>query len=75
MSHRNSMNHLKRQLPKCKDYQERRALKKKYQTRTRQKSNKGKLVRRKVDLAKFAVGHKEQMDDQKTGKLTEPVWR
>ena len=42
--------------------------KKKSQKRTRQKSNKGKLAQRKGDLAKFAEGHKEQMDDQRTGK-------
>ncbi len=29
MSHRNSMNHLKRQMPKCTDYKERRALRRK----------------------------------------------
>jgi hypothetical protein len=41
---------------------------KKGKKRTRQKSNKGKLTRRKTDLAKFAEGHKEQMDDARTGK-------
>ena len=41
---------------------------KKNSKRIRQKSNKGKLVRRKEYLAKFATAHEEQMNDAKTGK-------
>ena len=41
---------------------------KKDKKRKRQKSNKGKLTRRKIELAKFTDGHKEQMEDARTGK-------
>ena len=41
---------------------------KKNSKRTRQKSNKGKLVRRKGYLAKFVTAHEEQMNNVKTGK-------
>ena len=42
--------------------------KKKNSKRICQKSNKGKLVRRKEYLAKFATAHEEQMNDAKTDK-------
>ena len=42
--------------------------KKKKKKRVTQKSKKGKLVRRKEYLAKFATAHEEQMNDAKTGK-------
>ena len=41
---------------------------KKTKKRARQKSVKGKLKRRDGEFAKYAKGHKEQMDDLRTGK-------